>query len=216
MIEAVIFDMDGVLFDTENMTLKLWKKLCKEMNCADVTQHPEEFMGMNSDQIHKHFLDRFGVDFPYEEFMRRGRKYAEEEVQAKGVPVKPGLYKLLDYLKQNGFLIAAASSTKRVTVLQYFESAGITGYFNRIICGDMVEKSKPDPDIYLKAASALGVNPHSCMAVEDSPNGIASAWSAGMKTVMVPDLVPPNPRLNQMLYACVPTLADIIPLLERE
>lgn len=216
MTRALVFDMDGVLFDTEHMTIKLWKRLCKDMNCVDVTQHASEYMGMNAVQHKISFLERYGSDFPYDEFMDRAREYAANEIRQNGVPVKPGLYDLLEYLKKNGYRIAAASSTRRVTVMQYFDSTKITGYFDQIICGDMVEKSKPDPDIYLKAAAALGIPPQSCMAVEDSPNGITSAWRAGMKTVMVPDMVPPTPELSQMLYACVPSLSDIIPLLEKE
>jgi beta-phosphoglucomutase-like phosphatase (HAD superfamily) len=100
--------------------------------------------------------------------------------------------------------------------MKHFESAKVTGYFDQIICGDMLEKSKPDPDIYLKAAAALQVAPQDCMAIEDSPNGLTSAYRAGMKTVMVPDLVALNAELEKMLFACVPSLRDVIPLLEQQ
>jgi haloacid dehalogenase superfamily, subfamily IA, variant 3 with third motif having DD or ED len=216
MIQAVVFDMDGVLFDTERLCLNLWKQVCAKMGLTDVTKYSAEYMGLNSVQSRKCFFDHFGADFPYDEFMAECRKTEFEEIERSGVPVKPGLYEILEYLKQNHYLVAAATSTRRATVLKHFENAKITGYFDQIICGDMVEHSKPDPEIYLKAASALGLAPQDCMAVEDSPNGITSASRAGMKTVMVPDLVQPTPELRELFDACVPSLNDLITLLEQE
>ncbi len=216
MIQAVVFDMDGVLFDTERMSLRLWKQVCENMGCVDVTQHAPQYMGLNPVQQKAFFLRQFGADFPYDEFMRKSREAVAEEIRKNGVPVKPGLYELLEYLKSHRYLVAVATSTRRATAMGHFEDANITGYLHQIICGDMVEKSKPDPDIYLKAAAALGVAPQYCMAVEDSPNGIASACASGMKTVMVPDLVQPTPELRQKLFACVPSLSEIVPLLERQ
>lgn len=216
MVKAVVFDMDGIIFDTESMTVSLWKKASEALGCADATPFKGEFMGLNTVYQRKYFSDKFGKDFPYDEFIQCANRYSAEYVAQHGVPVKPGLFELLNYLKQSGRLIAAATSTRRATVMHYFKDAGITDYFDRIICGDMVEKSKPDPDIYLKAANALGVAPQDCMALEDSPNGLTSAYHAGMKTVMVPDLIPPTPELQKMLFACVPSLSDVIPLLEQQ
>lgn len=216
MVKAVVFDMDGIIFDTENLTAGLWKKASEKLGCADVTPYKVEFMGMNSVYHKKYFLKKFGTGFPYDEFIRCADKLASEHIAKHGVPVKPGLFQLLEFLKQSGYLIAAATSTERTTVLRYFEKTGITDYFDSIICGDMVERSKPDPEIYLKAAGSLGVAPQECMALEDSPNGLTSAYRAGMKTVMVPDLVSPTPELNKMLFACVPSLSDVIPLLEQQ
>lgn len=216
MIEALIFDMDGILFDTERLTIGLWKKLCRDMGCADVTLYSGEFMGMNHTAHREYFFRKFGGQFPYDEFMDRGRKAVLAHIEQHGVPVKPGLFELLQYLRERRFRVAAATSTQRKTALGFFESTKIIGYFDSVICGDMVEKSKPDPDIYLKAAAALKVEPANCMALEDSPNGIRSACSAGMKTVMVPDMVEPRPELSRLLFACVPALNDVIPILERE
>lgn len=215
MIQAVIFDMDGVLFDTERVTCEVRRELCRELGCPDVTVYAGEYMGLSSGQHRAFFMDRFGPDFPYDEFERRSQEDSFKRFQKEGVPVKPGLYQLLAYLKENGFLVAAATSTQRSTVMKYFEETKITGYFQQIICGDMVKKSKPEPEIYLTAAAALGVAPEFCMAVEDSPNGLTSAYRAGMKTVMVPDQVPPTQELRKMLYACVPSLDGLIPLLEQ-
>lgn len=216
MVKAVVFDMDGVLFDTEKLTAESWEKAGEALGCSNVMSVISQFLGLNSVYQEKRFHELFGEDFPYEEFIEYGRKYSADYIAEHGIPVKPGVFELLDYLKGNGYLVAAASSTRYATVTRHFEDVGITGYFHKIIGGDLVEKSKPDPEIYLQAASALGVAPQDCMALEDSPNGLTSAYHAGMKTVMVPDTIQPTPELREMLFACVPSLHDVIPLLEEQ
>ena len=215
MIKAVVFDMDGIIFDTEKLTVEAWKQASRELGCRDVTEIKGQTMGLNLASHKKFYLDKFGDSFPYDSFMQFGRDYAADYIAKHGIPVKPGLYELLNYLKQNGYKIAASTSTVRTSVMEYFENANITGYFDQIICGDMVEKSKPDPDIYLKTADALKIAPQDCMALEDSPNGLTSAYRAGMKTVMVPDLIQPTPELQKMLFACVASLNEVIPLLKQ-
>ncbi|HEX2986262.1 MAG TPA: HAD family phosphatase [Caproiciproducens sp.] len=214
MIHAIVFDMDGVLFDTERMTAEIWKQVCSENHLTDVTRYARDYAGLNAIQIKKYFAEKFGADFPYDSFMHTVRERAAQKVEREGVPMKPGLIELLSYLKSNRYKIAAATSTSRATVMKYFDNAKITPYFDKIICGDMVEKSKPDPDIYLKAANALGVRPADCIGVEDSHNGVLSAFRAGMRTVMIPDTMEPTLQIRGMLFACVPTLSAIIPLLE--
>lgn len=216
MIKAVIFDMDGVMFDTEALTVGAWEKASQALGCSSVKSIIGKCMGLTPVHIKKLFLDTFGSDFPYDDFIQFGKDYSADFIQKNGVPVKPGLYELLDYLKENGYKIAVATSTSQASAMKHFESAKVTGYFDQIICGDMLEKSKPDPDIYLKAAAALQVVPQYCMAIEDSPNGLTSAYRAGMKTVMVPDLVALNAELEKMLFACVPSLRDVIPLLKQQ
>jgi HAD superfamily hydrolase (TIGR01509 family) len=216
MIEAVVFDMDGILFDTERLWGEAWKHASAKLGCADASVLREKAMGLNQTQLKQLFLKNFGTNFPYEEYMKLVREDIANNIEQNGLPVKPGLYELLDYLKQNGYKIAVATSTERRSAMEYFDMAGITQYFDGILCGDMVEISKPDPDIYLKTAALIEVKPQNCMALEDSPNGLLSANRAGMKTVMVPDTVEPTAELTKLLYACVPSLKEVIPLLEQE
>lgn len=214
MIKAVIFDMDGLMFGTEQMTKEIWDKLGNELGYADVSAVMPETMGVKLGLSGNIFRRHFGPDFPHKEFIEKYRERFDERIQKEGVPVKPGLFKLLDYLKQEGYVCAVASSTSRKKVLHYFEKTGVTGYFQKVICGDMVEKSKPDPQIYLTAAKEIGIEPKDCMVLEDSPNGIRAAYRAEMSAVMVPDQVQPDEQLRPMLFACVNSLEDVIPLLD--
>jgi HAD superfamily hydrolase (TIGR01509 family) len=213
MIEAVIFDMDGLMFDTESLTRDLWNTVGAEMGYSHVSSVMPETMGVRLNESSGIFLRHFGPDFPYEKFVAEYRRRFDETIETKGVPVKDGLYDLLESLRHQGIPCAVASSTSRENVLSYCGRAGVTGYFRKIICGDMVEKSKPDPQIYLTAAREIGMEPEHCMALEDSPNGCLAACRAGMKTVMVPDQVQPDEALRSRIFACVASLRDVIPLL---
>lgn len=214
MIKAAIFDMDGLMFDTERLTRDIWNELGNELGYANVSAVMPETMGVRLDLSGSIFHRHFGADFPHKKFIGEYRKRFDEKIRTEGVPVKTGLHELLDYLKQKGYVCAVASSTSQKRVLQYCGTAGITGYFQKIICGDMVEKSKPDPQIYLTAAKEIEMEPQDCLVLEDSPNGCLAAYRAGMKVVMVPDQVQPDEKLNSMIFACVKTLKDVIPLLD--
>ncbi len=217
MIRAVLFDMDGLMFDTERLIADLWDSLGEERGIGEIAQVMPETMGMRDGDIRKFFCRRFGEDFPFEWFNSEYRKRMDEGMLKSGLPVKPGLYTLLNYLKKRGDCkLAVASSTSRKHVLQYCEMAHVTDFFDAIICGDMVRKSKPDPQIYLVAAKEVGIPAQDCMVLEDSPNGCVSGSRAGAKVVMVPDLVQPDEALKKILYACVGTLEDVVPLLERD
>jgi HAD superfamily hydrolase (TIGR01509 family) len=216
MIDAVIFDMDGLMFDTEQITHVLWDKLGEEIGYHNVSAILPETMGVRLNESAPIFKRRFGPDFPYETFVAEYRRRFAQTIRANGVPVKEGLYDLLEYLRRERFICALASSTARKKVLEYCGKAHVTEYFQTILCGDMVEKCKPDPQIYLTTARELGLAPSRCMVLEDSPNGCLAAIRAGMKTVMVPDQVQPTEEMRAKLAACVPSLRDVIPLLNAE
>ena len=216
MIQAIIFDMDGLMFDTEAMTRDLWNTIGAEMGYKHVSAVMPETMGVRLAQEGDIFRRHFGPDFPYETFVTEFRRRFAERIESEGVPVKEGLYDLLEYLRREKIPCAVASSTSRKNVLHYCDQTKVTGYFQKIICGDMVEKSKPDPQIYLVAAREIGMAPEHCMALEDSPNGCLSARRAGMATVMVPDQIQPDEKMREGLFACVPSLRDVIPLLEKD
>lgn len=215
-IQAVLFDMDGVLFDTERMTAHILDQLGAELGYGKMSVVKPYVIGIRGTDMRSVYTRFFGRDFPYEDFMKIYRRRQDEEVRAHGVPVKPGLYRLLGYLKKEGFKTALATSTARERVLRYLKQTGIAEDFDGVVCGDMIEKSKPDPQIYLTAAESVGTAPQDCIVVEDSPAGCEAGWRAGARVVMVPDLVQPDERIRPMLTACVASLDEVISLLERE
>lgn len=213
-MKAIVFDMDGVLFDTESLSNKMWYKIADEMGLGDVSQGAIGAIGRNRTDIIQLFYDLYGKDFPSEEFLERTSKACKDEIQKNGLPVMPGVRGLLDYLKKENYTVGLASSSSRNTILSHLERAGFHDYFEIVIGGDMVKHSKPLPDIYLKACEALSRQPEEVIAVEDSPNGIRSAAAAGMKAVMIPDLVKPDEEIRGLYYRCYDSLKDLQRALE--
>ena len=132
-----------------------------------------------------------------------------------GIEKKPGLDELIAYGKDKGLRLAVATATDNVRTKLYLESIGVYHHFDKVVCGNMVKSSKPDPDIYLTASAELGLPPAECIALEDSPNGIHSAHSAGCVPVFVPDLSQPDEDTSALMYACCETLAHVIPVIEQ-
>lgn len=209
MIESVVFDMDGILFDTERVGSEVWNRVGREMGLEDIGYAVTACVGLNSRDTKDFFLNRYGLEFPYEEFRKRSSLMFHSIIESEGLPIKPGVFELLNYLQDNNYRIALATSTGRDNVLKYLENAEITHYFQAIVTGDMVTHGKPDPEIYLTACKELDSCPESCIAVEDSPNGLKSAYQAGMKPVMVPDLIQPDEALKKLLYGKFDSLIEV-------
>lgn len=207
--------MDGIMFDTERLTAEAMKQAGEKFGYPDIMEMLPHLMGVSAATSRKLYFYQYGAEFPYEKYIHYRQSLIDERIHREGVPVKPGLRELLTYLRREGVATAVATSTSRVHALEFIRSAGVEEYYDKIICGDMLEKSKPHPDIYLKAADALKVAPELCAALEDSPNGIKSAHAAGMVAVMVPDMISPTEELRSLTAAVVPSLGDVIPLLEQ-
>lgn len=216
MIQAVVFDMDGVLFDTERLYNEAWHEVAEswpiKVNLDDLIVR---CVGLNHADTRRLFDDMLGEDFPFDAYTgrigARFRELVEEEL-----PVKEGVREILFWLKEQKVPTALATSTSRESALSHLRRTGILSYFDEIITGDMVEHSKPAPDIYLIACNALHIPPADCIAVEDSPNGIRSAYAAGMKAVMVPDQIAPTDELRAMLYREFPSLTGLLRYLKEQ
>ncbi len=212
-MKAVIFDMDGVLFDTESVCMKAWDYAGEVMGVGKAGYMVLKTLGMNADKAIEIIRDEFGDDFDAVKFKQTGRDYSYNFFNTYGVPEKPGLYEILDYLKNKGYKIALASSTSAQSVHHHLQEKDIEKYFDAVICGDMVEKSKPEPDIYLKACKELNEKPSNCVAIEDSKNGLLSAHRAGMKVIMVPDLWQGEIETDSFLMAKCENLTEIMTVL---
>lgn len=208
-MKAFIFDMDGLMFDTERVFVSAWDYVGEKMGLGKAGYMCIRTLGMNTPACEQAWRDEFGDEVDLDALWRYSREFVEDYYRKNVVSVKPGLYELLTYLKNKGYKLAVASSTKRHQVERHLNSANVRQYFDAVICGDMVEKSKPEPDIYLKAAAALGVQPEDCCALEDSRNGLLSAHAAGMQAIMVPDLWQPDDTVKLFILGPFESLLEV-------
>lgn len=216
MIKAVIFDMDGVLIDTEKYYTKYWKEAARYSGFPFETEHGLFLRSFSGKYAQMFMTMIFGERFDMNTVRDRRKALMEPQLLADGIMKKPGVDTLLAALHERNIRTAVATASDWRRAKKYLEMIGILDQFDEIICVDMIENSKPMPDIYRYACEKLNLPPKYCIAVEDSPNGILSAYQAGCKAVMVPDLTGPDDILKLMLYACVPALDDITALVDRE
>lgn len=200
-MEAIVFDMDGVLFDTERLCLRAWKIVAERHGIEGIEEVFPLCIGRTTPDTKQIILDRYGdidIDPMYEEIRAEIKRIIADE----GLPKMPYAEEVLTELSRRGIPLALASSTRYATVCTQLKMAGFYDFFKVIVGGDMVECGKPAPDIYLKACELMGVSPEGAAAVEDSFNGIRAAKAAGMYAVMVPDMVKPDEEMK--------SLADVI------
>ena len=208
-MKAVIFDMDGIIFDSERAYIKCWDPIEKEYNIPDLNETLYKCIGVNSNMARDIFLEKYGDDFPLEKFQKIASVNMRNLVDSGKLEKKEGIDDLLEYLKNEDIVIAVASSTKSEAVKHELELANILDYFETVIGGDMVTKSKPEPDIFLEAAKKIGVNPKDCLVIEDSYNGIRAAKAAGMTAFMVPDLLEPNDEMREKADKIFTSLVEV-------
>lgn len=214
MIRAVIFDMDGLILDTEKLLVKYWCQAANEAGFPMKTEHALNIRSLARKYAIPYLQGLFGESFDYDKIRTRRMELMNAYVSEHGLETKTGLAELLQYLKANGIPAAVATATDYQRTEKYLTQVGYFGYFSRIVCATMVENGKPKPDIYLYAAQQLGLDPAECLALEDSPNGVRSASSAGCVTVMVPDLTPPDEELCSLIFAKADSLADVCGIIE--
>lgn len=209
-IKAVVFDMDGIIFDSEAKVIECWVEIADKYGIKDIETMCRKCLGTNSAETRRIALEFYGQDFPYDEYKKESSELYHQRYDGGRLPMKPYIRELLEYLKQNSYKIALASSTRTQVVQNQLRDAGILGYFDKLVCGDMVSRSKPEPDIFLKACEELSVAPDEAYAIEDSYNGIRSAHSAGMHPIMVPDLAPPTEEMQQLAEVILPSLREVM------
>ncbi|MEG1441153.1 MAG: HAD-IA family hydrolase [Oscillospiraceae bacterium] len=213
-IKGIILDMDGTMLDTEPLSFYGWEKAVNDIGLTLSQEFMFGCVGLPSAEICRNFLDHFGNDFDFVGFRERSQAHVKGVVEKSGVPLKPGLFELLDFIKEKNLKCAVATSTGRQRAMYLMDKVDISRYFDVIICGDSIKHGKPNPDIYLKTAEALGHSAEQCMAVEDSKNGILAAARANTYAVLIPDLIIPDNEMLSVATSKVESLFDVIELLK--
>ena len=208
--QAVVFDMDGVIFDTERLVIEFWKEVAKKHNIPNVENTCIQCLGTNRVRTREIFLENYGADFPFDPYRAEVTELFNTHYKGVPLPTKPGVRELLSYLQEQDIKVGLASSTAQHLVRDEIGTAGLLPYFQTLVCGDMVEHSKPAPDIFLKACEILNADPTKSIAIEDSFNGIRSAHCAGMTPIMVPDQVQPTDEIRALAFHVMPSLLDVL------
>ncbi len=199
MIKGAVFDMDGLMFDTERLVYENWQHMMDELGLPYDLETFKQTIGRRKKEVELFYRATYGEDFPYWELSGRGKSMYVKRIEHEGLPVKKGLYDILRWLRESGVRIALATSTSRHTTELNLRLAKVSGYFDALVCGEDVTNGKPHPEVFLTAAKKLGLAPSDCAAFEDSINGIKSAYAAGMITVMVPDFLQPTEEIKPMI-----------------
>ena len=218
-VAALVFDMDGLMLDTEPIYRASWQRTAAELGWEITDEGYEIFLGRRTEDAEAELARRFGPTFPIDRFHDRW-PILWHEIAAEGLVVKPGTHALLDLADAHRLPLALATSTARPLAVRTLGYGKLTAErFQVMVTGDQIAHGKPAPDIYLEAARRLGVAPERCAAFEDSDAGTLSASRAGMTTFQVPDMKPPSPEARAAAYRVVRTLEEIpallVPLIER-
>lgn len=212
MIKAVIFDLDGTLIDTEKIYRKLWPVAVKEMGYEMTDEMYLSLRSLGRPFAPLKFKEWFGKEFDYDQARKIRKGHFDAYIAENGIQVKKGAREFLDFLHERGIITAIATATDIKRATEYLEMTGLYGYFDRIISATMVDEGKPSPKVYQYAVETLGFDVSECVAVEDAPNGIKSAFTAGLKVIMVPDQSEPDIETEEMLTLKADSLDNIIGL----
>ena len=214
-IRAILFDMDGLILDTEKLYCRLWQEAARSLGYPMTREQALGMRALNRAAGQAKLTEYFGEGVDYNTVRNRRITLMDAFVEQEGVEAFPGIYPLLDYLQEKGLATAVASSSPMDRIEAYLTPLNLFHRFDAICTGYDVHKGKPEPDIFLHAAAKLGYSPSKCLVLEDSPAGLLSAHRAGCLPVMIPDQDSPGAETMPLLFALADRLEDIIPLLDK-
>lgn len=214
-ISAVLFDMDGVILDSEVAACVVWKNICAEFALELTDEFFLTLVGVGLKDTGEKLRNHFGEKFIFEEALFYREKHWDKYLRENPLPIKKGFTELAAFLKKNNILYGIVSSTERVQVEKRLKSAGVEQeQFSTIVCGDEVINRKPLPEPYLKAATLLNIEPKNCIVIEDSEHGANAGISAGMNVIIVPDLLTPSKEISMQVKAVLNNLKEVEQYLE--
>jgi HAD superfamily hydrolase (TIGR01509 family) len=211
--KAVIFDMDGLLLDTERPVKDLWFAAARSKGREISEEAVLRTTGVDADSTRRIMTEEYGPDFPYEDILGELSRMIKEKAEKEGIPWRPGLPVIMDRLEKLAIPFGLATSTKRTTALWKLEKAGLEGRFPVMVCGDEVERGKPAPDIFLRAASLLKTAPEDCLGLEDSPAGLRALAAAGIPSIFIKDMVEPPAEVLSTVWRRCKDLAEAASLI---
>ena len=214
MIQGVIFDMDGLMFDTEPVWGACWAPVLEKFGLEVPEGMVAGVRGCAGDTMHAALRRFLGDDAPVEQIWIDEKELVHERINTEGVPKKPGLDDLLEYLHDCGIPLAVASSSTKAAIHANLRNGGIEKYFDVLLSGESLGRGKPDPLIFYETAKVLGTDPARTLVLEDSFNGVEAGYRGGFITVMIPDLAQPTEEVRKMATAVVDDLGKVIDLLE--
>jgi len=211
--QAVIFDMDGLMFDTERIARQGWQNALTERGYQLTDELYEQLVGRTIPDVSAILQRTFGPQFQFEQIYTQRQTFYQDYLLNNGIPIKPGLTRLLRFLRRKDIAKAVASSTPRAFGLKKLSLAGLSDEFDATAFGDEVESGKPSPQVFLQAAARLNIPPKECIVLEDSEAGIQASHRAGMLPIMVPDVKYPSPEIERLAFRVLPSLEAAIPAL---
>lgn len=209
MIKAIIFDMDGLMIDSERVTFECYQERLKDMNLTMDEEFYKTLLGKPIKGIYQRFYDVYGNDFPIQNVIQDVHQLMAERFETEGVPVKKGLVELLHYLKDNNYKTIVATSSNRDRVDKILSQAKITEFFDDSICGDEVTKGKPNPEVFLKSCQKLSVNVDEAIVLEDSEAGIQASYDANIKVICIPDMKYPEKQYEEKTFKILKDLTEV-------
>ena len=214
MIKAVIFDMDGLMIDSERVTFEGYQQVLAKENLTMSEEKYKTLLGKPVKAVHDLFKEDYGPQYDVDQIIKDVHAYIAKRFETEGVPLKPGLVELLKYLKENNYKTIIATSSHRNRVDLIVKQAQIDQYFDDSICGDEVTKGKPNPEVFLKACQKLQVSPQDALVLEDSESGINAAYNADIKVIGIPDMKYPEEKYVKMTYKIMDNLFQVKDFLE--
>jgi HAD superfamily hydrolase (TIGR01509 family) len=213
--QAAIFDMDGLLLDSERVCMQAFRETCKFLSLPMLEDVYLSIIGSNSSSIRRIILNGYGADLDYETLNTEWMRRYHLVVQYQAVPLKKGVIELLNWLKSQSIPIAVATSSPYQIATTKLKFAGLLDYFEHLSTGCEVSNGKPDPEIFLLTAKRLNIHPQHCLVFEDSNNGARAGVAAGMQVYQIPDLVKPCADVTALGHTISDSLTDVLSQLQK-